>query len=345
MAITRSFGSNGQFELTDWTEEITVLPNTWGTIGQLGIFGEESVAEHTVTFEKITKSFGVLVDRVRGDKHNSNTDYAREVHSIYVPHFNTSDSISPNDIQGKRAYGNANEAESIAAVRVRKMERIANTLNSTLEVARAQALTAGTVYAPSGTVTQDWFAEMGKTRTSINFQFSNSTFDVLGTVESTIAAIQDNGGLISLSSIVMLCDQKFFAALISHATVKTAYQYYASTQSPLRDRLANPGAALNSVAMHRTFDFGGIHFIEMRDTLAGTKLIPTQTAVAVPVGTDFFSTYFSPANKLFLVNTLAERQYMFEYPSMYGDDIKIEAETNFVNILKRPEIVVNLTMS
>ena len=53
------------------------------------------------------------------------------------------------------------EQEQLAAVRTRKMERIAQAHAWTLEKARAQAITAGTVYAPSGTVTQDWNAEMG----------------------------------------------------------------------------------------------------------------------------------------------------------------------------------------
>lgn len=342
MAITRSFGANGQFTLEDWTGELNIIPNSWGTIGELGIFQEESVAEHTVTFEKITKDGALIVDRVRGDRSNVNKDYAREVHSFVVPHFPLSDYISPSDIQGKRAYGNPNEADTLAAVRARKMERIAKDHNWTLEAARAQALTLGTAYAPSGTVNQDWYAEFSKTRTTVNFAFSVATTDVIAQIEATIASIQDNGGNISLSGIVVLCSPTWFAALISHATTKTAYQYYTSTQEPLRSRLAPGGSA---VAMHREFNYGGLKFIEMRDAYNGVQLIPTNTATAVPTGTEYFKTYFSPANRFFTVNTLGERQYMFETPSMDGTELKIDSESNFINALLRPELVITLTKS
>lgn len=340
MAITRSFGANGQFELTDWTEELNIIPNSWGTIGELGIFQEESVAEHSVTFEKITKDGALIVDRVRGDRSNVNKDYAREVHTFSVPHFPLSDYISPSDIVGKRAYGNPNEAESLAAVRSRKMERIARDHNWTLEAARAQALTLGTAYAPSGTVNQNWFTEFQKTQTTVNFAFSTATTDVIGQIETTIASIQDNGGNISLSGVVVLCSPTWFAALIGHATTKTAYQYYASTQDPLRSRLSANGSA---VAMHREFFYGGVRFLEMRDAYNGVQLIPTNTAVAVPTGTDYFKTYFSPANRFFLTNTLGMRQYFFETPSMDGTEIKIDSESNFICALLRPELVINLT--
>lgn len=342
MAITRSFGANGQFELTDWTQELNIIPNSWGTIAELGIFQEESVAEHTVTFEKITKDGALIVDRVRGDRSNVNKDYAREIHTFAVPHFPLSDYISPNDIQGRRAYGNPTEAESLAAVRARKMERVARDHNWTLEAARAQALTLGTVYAPSGTVTQSWFTEFSKTQTTVDFAFTTSTTDVIGRIEAVIAAIQDNGGQISLSGMVTLCSPTWFAALIAHATTKTAYQYYTSTQEPLRMRLAANGSA---TAMHREFFYGGMRFIEMRDAYNGTQLIPTNTAVAVPTGTDYFKTYFGPANRFFTVNTLGERQYFFETASMDGTEIKIDTESNFVNALLRPELVINITKS
>lgn len=342
MSIIRAFGVNGQFTLEDWTPELNIVPNSWGTIGELGIFQEESVAETTVTFEKITKDGALIVDRVRGDRSNVNKDYAREVHSFVIPHFPLSDYISPQDIAGKRAYGSAGDAETLAAVRARKMERIARDHNWTLEAARAQALTLGTAYAPSGTVNQDWYAEFGKTRTTVNFAFSVATTDVIAQIEATIASIQDNGGNISMTGIVVLCSPTWFAALIGHATTKVAYQYYTSTQDPLRSRLAANGSA---TAMHREFNYGGLRFIELRDAYNGVQLIPTNTAVAVPTGSEYFRTYFAPAARFFTVNTLGERQYMFETPSLDGTEIKIDTESNFINALLRPELVISLTKS
>ena len=43
MTIARSF-TNG-FQLTDVSESILLIPNTWGLINELGIFSEQSVSD------------------------------------------------------------------------------------------------------------------------------------------------------------------------------------------------------------------------------------------------------------------------------------------------------------
>lgn len=338
--IIRSF-ANG-FEVQDWTQEVSNIPNTWGTINDLGIFSVEPVAEHTVVFQEVTKDFGLVIDRVRGDRSNVNKDYTRKLHAFPIPHFPLDDAILPKDIQGKSGYTNLSEAETLAEVRVRKMERIRNSHAVTLEYARAQALTAGTVYAPNGTVSQNWFTEFGVTQTVVDFVFGTATTNIIAKIETAIAAIQDNGGMVTMTGMVALCSPVFFAKLISHATVVQAYQYYASTQEPLRQRLAAGGS--NQV-YHREFFFGGVRFVEMRDQFNGSALIPSGDAVMVPTGTDYFKTYFSPAERFGLVNTLGQQVYMFETAAPNGTAITIETESNFANAILKPALVVRLTSS
>jgi len=167
--------------------------------------------------------------------------------------------------------------------------------------------------------------------------FGTSTTEIVGKIETAIAAIQDNAGQTSLTGVVALCSPTFFAKLISHATVKVAYQYYSSTQDPLRTRLAAGGTA---VAMRREFFYAGVRFIEMRDAYNGTALIPAGDCYFLPTGTDFFRTYFSPANRFGLVNTIGEQVYMFEQASPNGTAYTIETESNFVNASLKPELVI-----
>lgn len=336
--IIRSF-ANG-FEVQDWTQEVNVVPNQWGTIGQLGIFQEEPVAEHVVVFEETSRNGALLVDRVRGDRGTQGKPGSRKLHTFAVPHFPHDDYISPQDLQGQRAYGQASAVETLEAVRARKLERIRQNHAWTLEFARAQVITAGTVYSPNGTVSQDWNAEFGVTRLSVDFVLGTSTTEVLAKIEAGIAQIQDNASGVNFSGTVVLTSPEFFAKLIAHASVKTAYQYYASTQDPLRSRLGGDNA------MHREFVYGGTKFIEMRDTYAGQRLIPTGKAYMIPTGTtDVFKTYFSPANRIGLVNTLGEQVYVFETADPKGTKIELESESNFVNALMRPAMVVEFTSS
>jgi hypothetical protein len=336
MAIARSF--NNGFEVVDWTAEVNVVPNQWGTIGQLGLFQPESVAEHVVVFEEITKDGALLVDRVRGDRAQVGKDAGRKLHTFAVPHFPYDDAISPQDLQGKRAYG-GDGVDTLEAVRVRKMERIRQNHAWTLEFARAQAITAATVYSPSGTVTQNWNTEFGVTRLSVDFLLGTSTTEVLAKVEAGLVQLTDNAGGEVMTGTVVLTSPEFFGKLIAHPAIKTAYQYYQSTQEPLRQRLGG------AMTMHREFSYGGTRFLEMRDTYAGQRLIPVGKAYMVPTGTSAFKTYFSPANRFGLVNTLGEEVYMFESADAKGTKIEIETESNFVNALLRPAMVCEFTSS
>ena len=342
MPITRS--TRNGFEVVDWTQELLTVPNTWGTLQGLGIFQSVPVAEHVVTFEEIQKDGGLLVDRVRGDKAPVAGATKRKLHTFAVPHFPVLDSISPQDVQGKRAYG-SQEVEQLSLVRARKLERMRRSMAWTLEFARAQLITSGTVYSPTGTVDQDWYAEFGVTRKSIDFTLGTPSTNVVAKIESAIAHIQDHASGEMITEFVALTSPEFFAKLIAHASVQTAYQYYASTQDILRSR------AGGATAMHREFIHGGVRFIEMRDTTGGTlgdgtgtRHIPAGKAYVIPRGTEIFRTYFSPANRFGLVNTLGEESYVFETQE---DDtqITLTGETNFVNALLRPAMVVELTTS
>jgi hypothetical protein len=161
------------------------------------------------------------------------------------------------------------------------MERIRKAHADTLELARAQLITAGTVYSPTGTAALDWNAEFGWTRVVVDFTLGTSTTDVLEKIEAGLASVQDNANGQTHTGYVVLTSPEFFAKLIKHASVKQAYQYYTSTQEPLRQRLGGP------LTKNRMFDFGGVTFVEMRDTAPnGTRHIPAGKAYLVLQGTD-----------------------------------------------------------
>lgn len=346
MAIIRSY-VNG-FELTDLTENLLLVPNVWGLSQQLGIFSTDSTASETVTLEIINKSYGLLEDRVRGQRAMLNGDDGRQIRSFAIPHFPGDDYITPRDLIGKRAYG-AQGPETLDMVRARKLERIRMSHAATLEGARMHTIVNGTAYAPQGTVAYNWYTEFGVTRKELSFELDVGTTDVIAKVEEVIAHIQDNAfsGAI-LGDIFALCSPEFFAALIAHPTMKEAYKYYASNPQILRDRLVARGLD----ARYREFYFGGVLFIEYRGGFAGvmgapvTRYIPAGEAYFMPSSTgDEFITYFAPADKFDLVGTSGQEAYAFEYADPKGEKITIETETNFLNVLRRPQLIVKATLT
>jgi len=334
---TRSFEK--PFELVDYTEELLLVPNKWGLINELGLFGEEGVAQHSVTVESSEGTLGLVTDKIRGERNNVAKSDTRALRSFAIPHFPMDDAVKPEDVQGKRAYGSADQAETEAAVIARKLERIRMNHSVTLEAARAYAITVGAIYAPNGTVAGNFYTDFGITRKSIDFVLGTSTTDLNAKSEEGIAHIQDtiqSGEVVS--NIIVLCSPAFFGKLINHATVKEAYKYYTSTQEPLRNRLGS--------GVYRRFVHGGVEYVEYRGSYNGTALIPAGEAYMLPQGTsDMFKTYFSPANKFSHVNTIGEQAYVFTYRNPTDSEILIQSEANHLSLIRRPQAVVQLTTS
>lgn len=335
---------NGRpFELVDYTDELLLIPNQWGLINELGLFSSEGISKHTVEFDESEGTLCLLQDMPRGERSKYNKDDYSKLHAVPVPHYNQDDSIKPEDVQGRRRSGTVNEDMRVADVRARKMQRMRMNWASTLEYARSKAL-QGTVYAPNGTVSLNWYTEMGVLQKSVDFVLGTTTTNLIGKTEEVIAHIQDNilSGE-SVTEVVGLCSPEWFSKFIAHASVAEAYKYYSSTAEPLRNRLGS--------GRYRTFEHAGVRLIEYRGTFkdgAGVaqKIIPTGEAYFVPMGTsDMFKTYFSPAHKFDLVNTIGEEQYMFEYADARGTEIVIETESNFLNMVRRPQAVVKATTS
>lgn len=332
MAIVRDFQK--PFSMTDYTEELMLIPNTWGLVNELNIFRSESVSQHSITIEKVDGTLGVITDQVRGSRNLANRDDTRQLLSFAIPHFPLDDYIGPEDIQGKRAYGNADAAETEAAVMARKLQRIRQNHAVTLEAARCFAITNGAIYAPNGTVVGNYYTSFGVTRKEVDFVLGTTTTDVLAKGEEVVAHIQDNiltGEVVS--NVVALCSTEFFSKLISQAGVKEAYKYYSSTQEPLRARLGS--------GLHRRFVHGGVEYIEYRGVYNNVRLIPAGEAYFMPAGTaDMFITYYSPANKLSFVNTLGEEAYVFQYRDPMDEKILLQSEHNAIHLIRRPQAIV-----
>ena len=340
MPITRSYLND--FSVSDYTENLLLVPNVWGLTQQLGIFSTEGITTDTATVEVISKSYGLLEDRVRGQRSTLNKDYTRQLRAFSVPHFPGDDAIYPKDLAGKRAYGE-DGAERLDAVRARKLERIRMSHAATLEAGRMNAIVNGTAYAPNGTVSYNWYTEFGATRKEVDFVLDVGTTEILAKIEEVIAHIQDNAytGQV-VGEIYALCSPEFFGALIAHPKVVDAFKYYTASQQVLRERLNAQGLD----ARYREFSFGGVLFIEYRGGFAGTmgsitRYIPSGDAYFLPAGgSDDFVTYFAPAQKFDLVGTVGQEAYVFEYADPKGEQIILESETNFLTCLRRPSLVV-----
>ena len=333
--ITRNFANN--FQVQDWTEELAMIPNVRTPLSDLGIFRPESISTTTVSFEQTFGTLGLIGDVVRGGNILANQDETRKIHTYQVPYYKVVDYITQADVQSQRAYGSADAAETKAAVMERKMIRMKRSALMTEEYAKFYAITQGKIWSPNATVAHDsFYTDFGVTRKEVDFAFSTVTTDVLAKIEEVIAHIQDNAlSGDSYTGVVALCSPEFFSALISHAKVVQAYQFYSSTQEPLRNRLGG------ATTLYREFVYGGCLFREIRDGVNGSRFIPANEAYFLPTGTqDTFVSYVAPSAKLDLANTLGENQYLWSYADPKGEKEELELEFSHVHLLRRPATIV-----
>ena len=341
MATIRSY--TNAFEVVDVTQELQLIPNSWTLLNDSGLFSEEFLSTNTVTFEEQAKTLGLIGDQFRGAKPQANKDDNRKIRSYPIAHFPVVDAIKPEDIQGKRAYGSTDMAETEAAVLARKMERIRRNMDITMEVSRFSTLTTGQLYAPNGTITGNLFTDFGITQKSVDFVLGTAGTDVVGKVEEVVAHMQDNANTGDvITGIIAYCSPEWFAKLIAHAKIQTAYQYFSATEGQMIQR----NRAGGNNGLYREFTYAGIRFIEVRTVLAGQRLIPAGEVVFVPTGTsDTFVSYFGPANRMDFVGTTAERGYLWTYRDPKGAGIDIDGEFNVTSIVRRPALVVKGTTS
>jgi hypothetical protein len=94
------------------------------------------------------------------------------------------------------------------------------------------------------------------------------------------------------------------------------------------------------MGLYRRFTYANINFIEVPTVLAGTALVPTGDAYFVAESDDgAFTRFNGPANRFGLVNTIAMPAYLWQFRDPRGTEITLEAECNFLHVLKRPNLV------
>lgn len=346
MTTARSFLNNG--ELTDYTQTINSIPNMWGLIGNMGIFRDEGIAQNTITVESRDQTISLLGDTPRGTRGQTvGKDDNYVTRAFAIPHFQAMDRIEPRDVQGKRAYGTPDQADTLQLQRLRKLEQLRKSMMITKEYMRMQAI-KGVVATPNGNTISNLYNDFGVSQTSVDFLLGTATTKINDKIEEVIAHIHDNlfTGDVP-DSITVLCSPEFFTKLVGHSKIETYYNTYLNTnqsngEQVLRDRLGT--------GLYRTFAHKGVVFVEYRGAYSyngsTVDLVGANDAYAFPMGVDdLFTGYNGPADQFDFVNTLGEPMYAFEHTDPRGFYHEIFAEMNYLPICRRPQAVVKVTTS
>jgi hypothetical protein len=345
---------NDRTKVVDRTDSLIQIPNTVGITNALGLFTPTFSSQKTVEITRTKRGSTLLEDRNWDERNQTIAGRQRDSLLLKIPHFPADDAITPNDIDGivsANSMAEAAELESVAAVRADKMFDLREAHGLTLEAARMQLITAGTVYAPNGTVATNYYTEFGITREEIVTSLATSTDPRadFADAKKAVRAGLTGGQAGTVRAFVVLASDSYFQALLMNPYITDAMKYEAGQQS-LSVLLGQP-QSLAGDARFEYVNVFGITFINAGaagyENAAGTfvPFVAEGDAYMLPVGVrDMFKTYFAPANRFGTINRRAQGSYWYEYMNEKDDIIEIMTEQNFLNALLNPGAIVRLSL-
>ena len=333
--MTPDFFTPDAFNLVQMTQAIQKFPNQYGKCNKMNLFPASSVTVRTITIEEENHVLNLLPTKPVGAPPTYGQQGKRKVRSFNIPHIPHNDIVKAEDVQGIRAFGSENQAETVAGVYAKKLATMRRKHSITLEHMRMAAL-KGILLDADGSTLYNFFTEFGISQISQGYALTTSSTEVINKVLDTKASIEDNLKGEVMDHVHVFCSPSFYRALSTHATVKEAFKYYVQQQKLSGD-------------YRNGFEYGGAVFEEYRgtaDDAAGTPrlFVPTDEAIAFPVGTsETFRTIFAPANFIESVNTPGQELYAKGVQDPAGRWIEIFSESNPLPICTRPELLVRLT--
>lgn len=315
------------FSLSSLTAAIRNIPYLPSRISQMGIFSEAGITTTVVTIEQSNDVLSLVPVSQRGAPATAMDHESRSVRPFTVPHLKKEDKLLADEILGIRAFGSETEVESVAGVVGQRLVPMRNSISYTIESHRLSAIKG--VYIDAAGSQISLFTAFGVTQQTISFALAETTTIIRQKVLDLLAMIEDALGGLSFSGVRVLCGKNFWSALIEHKSVKESYLNTLAAQSLRQDP-------------RMEFEFGGVVFERYRGT--SDVKIGDDEAYAVPEGVpDLFITRYAPADYMETVGTLGQNYYAKQWALEANRGVKMEAQSNPLNLCTRPRAVVKLT--
>ncbi|MCL4556810.1 MAG: major capsid protein, partial [Gammaproteobacteria bacterium] len=171
--MVNPFLGNG-YSLAEMTQAMSILPNRYGRIGEMGLFTPEPISQRNVIIESVEGELRLLPATKPGAPATVGSNDMRSMRAFVVPHIPHNDVLLPEEVQGIRGFGLSANEDPMASIMARKLMKMRAKHAQTLEYMRANAL-KGITKDGAGNTIYDWHAEFGIEKTSVDFDFANTT--------------------------------------------------------------------------------------------------------------------------------------------------------------------------
>lgn len=331
------------FTNADLTRAVNILPNMYGRVRELNVFGSNNYIGTTMVEVQLSEGVLTLLPVAERGAPGGIQGRKPEKSIIFkVPHIPHYGQVRPADIQNKRRPGTT-ELQTIESVTDDKLLAIRNSHAITLEFLRMGAL-KGIILDAFGETIYDLYEEFDITPKVVNFALGTPTTDVAAKCRSVVRYIEDNlKGEVMSGAPRVLVDGDFMDALIGHPNVEKFYiNWQAATQLTGNDP-------------RKGFQFGGLIFEEYRASastppdedgeMETIKFIESGEGHAFPMGTmNTFETHFSPADTINTANMPPDAEVFISQKILdHGKGIELYSESDPLPLVKRPALLVKVT--
>lgn len=326
--------STDAFGVIEMTEAINVRPNVYGRLQEMNLFPGVGIRGRVAAIERKNGTLNLLPTVPVGGPATKGIRGKRDLRMVPVPHIPHEDLVLAEDVQGVRAFGSDSQVQSFQDLLNDVTATMAAKHDITLEYLRWGAL-KGVVLDADGTTLIDWFAEFGVTPEVQTFALTTSGTEVVLKVLALKRYMEDNLFGETMTGVHVFASSGFMDLLTTHTNVKEAYKYFQSTQQQGGD-------------YRKGFNYGGVTFEEHNGTAVDMngnvrRFIPVDEAIAIPLGTSMFKTYFAPADFIETVNTPGLPRYAKQVREKYDRGIEVHTQSNPLPVVLRPQLIVRLT--
>jgi Phage major capsid protein E len=328
------------FSVTTLSQAISILPNKYGRIGQLGLFTFRPLTTTNVAMDIYKDELSLVGTSAWGAPSPKNKGGKFRTQSFAIPHMPLEDDFPAYAAQNARAFGSENQTDTVAGKVNQALQTMKNKIDQTLEYRRMGTLKGLVVDADGTSVIYDYFAEFGVTKKQVTFVFGTTTTEIRDKCMEVVRHIEDNLTGELMQRVHVLASPEWFDAFVKHPTVKPAFANYAEAAQ----RIGGD--------MRKGFSFGGLTIEEYRGVVASKdaagvanvlKFIDSGKAIAFPVGTsETFSEFAAPADFNESVNTTALPYYARQAEKKFGRGYDLHVQANILPICVRPNVLVEL---
>lgn len=340
------------YTATDLTEQINRIPNSYGLLRAMGLFGLGTSMISTIV--ELTIEDGVLRVLPAKDRGGPGTPGERETGKkvfLEIPHFPDLDLITPQDIQNLMVIqARTKRPATVDDELAKRLKVIRNNHDITLEYLRMGAL-KGLILDGNGTTLYDLYDVFDIDKVTVDFVLGTEATDIISKCDEVFQSVATNLKGETMSRVEMLVDSTFFNKLIQHPNVS---KYWTSNQQGVA-ALAQMERTQLGGQWGRIFDFQNILFREYygaaptRDgggNKVSTPFLAANYGVAYPGGTQsMFETFFAPADDIRFVNTPGQDIYISPEVLKHGAGIELKSQSNPLAICKRIEATVEVHSS